>query len=91
MTVCEIVVPMEKSIPAKFYSFTATRFLTADIQNCQKSAFSAQVVFGITYALIELQSSFYAHFKAKKKFLSNDILHQYIQHSYVSKVFKYVI
>jgi hypothetical protein len=36
---CEIVVPMEISIRTKFYCFMATRFLTADIQSCQKMRF----------------------------------------------------
>jgi hypothetical protein len=43
--ICEIVVPMEISIPAKFYCFMNTRFLTAYIQICQKKrVFLAQVV-----------------------------------------------
>jgi hypothetical protein len=66
---CEIVVPMEISIPAKFYCFMATRFLKADIQSCQKTHFlgtSCLTKSGITSALIEIQSSFYAHFKATK-------------------------
>jgi hypothetical protein len=41
---CEIVVPMEISIPAKFYCFMATIFLEADIQSYQKRVFWAQVV-----------------------------------------------
>jgi hypothetical protein len=32
----EIVVPIEISIPAKFYCVVTTIFLTADIQNCKK-------------------------------------------------------
>jgi hypothetical protein len=36
MIFCDIVVPMGISIPAKFYCFMATRFLTADIQICKK-------------------------------------------------------
>jgi hypothetical protein len=36
---CEIVVPVEISIPARFYCFMATRLLTADIQSCQKTRF----------------------------------------------------
>jgi hypothetical protein len=44
MTFCEIVVPMEISIPAKFSCFMNTRFLRADIQRCQKLVFWAQVV-----------------------------------------------
>jgi hypothetical protein len=35
---CDIVVPIEISIPAKFYCFMATRFLRADIQSCQKNS-----------------------------------------------------
>jgi hypothetical protein len=65
----EIVVPMEASIPAKFYWFTATRFLRVDIQSCQKTNFlgtSCLRKSGITSALIEVQSSFYANFKANK-------------------------
>jgi hypothetical protein len=41
---CDIVVTMEISIPAKFYCFMATRFLTAHIQSCQKLVYLAQVV-----------------------------------------------
>jgi hypothetical protein len=47
----------------------ATTFFRADIQSRQKTSFLAQVVLkksGITSALIEIQSSFYAHFKANK-------------------------
>jgi hypothetical protein len=44
MIYCEIVVPVEISIPAKFYCFMATSFLSEDIQSCQKTRFSAQVV-----------------------------------------------
>jgi hypothetical protein len=44
MIFCEILVPMEISIPAKFYCSVATRFLTADIRSCQKANFWAQVV-----------------------------------------------
>jgi hypothetical protein len=44
MIFCEIVVPIEISIPAKFYCLMATRFSTADIQSCQKNAF-----FGTSY------------------------------------------
>jgi hypothetical protein len=61
---------MEISIPAKVYCFVATRFLPADIQSCQKklSFFSTSCLrkSGIPSALIEIQSSFYAHFKANK-------------------------
>jgi hypothetical protein len=60
---------MELSIPAKFYCFMATTFLRADIQTCQKTNFLGTGCFrksGITSALIEIQSSFYAHFKANK-------------------------
>jgi hypothetical protein len=63
---CEILVPMEINITAKFYCFMATR---ADIQSCQKTRFLATSCLrksGITSALIEIQSSFYAHFKANK-------------------------
>jgi hypothetical protein len=65
----EMVVPMGISILAKFYCFKATRFLRADIQSCQKTRFLATSCLrksGITSALIEIQSSFYAHFKANK-------------------------
>jgi hypothetical protein len=60
---------MEISIPAKFYCFMATRFLTADIQICQKTCFlttSCLRKSGITSAQIEIQNSFYGHFKANK-------------------------
>jgi hypothetical protein len=60
---------MEISIPAKFYCFLATTFLRADIQNCQKTHFLATSCLrksGITSALIELQSLFYANFKDNK-------------------------
>jgi hypothetical protein len=66
---CEIVVRIEISIPAKFYCFMATRFLTADIQSSQKTHFfctSCLRKSGITSAWIEIQSSFYAHLKANK-------------------------
>jgi hypothetical protein len=69
MISCEIVVPMEISIAAKFHWFMATRVLRADIQSCQKTSFLARSCLwksGITSTLIELQSSFYAHFKANK-------------------------
>jgi hypothetical protein len=69
MIFCDIVVPMEISIPVKFYCFIATRFLTADIQSCPKTRFlgtSCLRKSGISSALIEMQSSFYAHFKANK-------------------------
>jgi hypothetical protein len=39
MNFCEIVIPMEISIPAKFYCFMATRFLRADILSCQETNF----------------------------------------------------
>jgi hypothetical protein len=42
MIFCEIVVPTEIRIPAKFYCFMATRFLRADIQSCK--TFNAQVM-----------------------------------------------
>jgi hypothetical protein len=35
---------MDIIIPANFYYFMATRFLRADIQNCQKHFFFAEVV-----------------------------------------------
>jgi hypothetical protein len=57
------------SIPAKFYCFMATRFLAADIQSCQKTRFfctSCLRKSGITSAWIEIQSSFYAYFKANE-------------------------
>jgi hypothetical protein len=67
MIFCEIVVPVGVSIPAKFYCFIATRFLRANIQNCKKKTrfFSTRCLRKsvITSALIEIQSSFYAHFK----------------------------
>jgi hypothetical protein len=66
---CEILVPMEISIPAKFYCFMATRFLRADIQNCQKTCVLATSCLrknSMTSALVEIRSSFYANFKANK-------------------------
>jgi hypothetical protein len=54
---CQIVVPMERSIPAKFYCLKGTRVLTADIQICQKSSFFGTCHLrksGITSALIEI-------------------------------------
>jgi hypothetical protein len=47
----------------------ATTFLRADIQSCQKTRFLATSCLrksGITSALIEIQHSFYAHFKENK-------------------------
>jgi hypothetical protein len=88
----EIVDPMEISIPAKFYRFMATTFLRPDIQSFKKTCFlatSCQRKSGITSALNEIQSSFYAHFKANKMPFPIDLLHQYIQHSYVFKVFRF--
>jgi hypothetical protein len=67
--ICEIVVPIEISIPAKFYCFMATSFLASGIQSCQKTRFfgtSCLRKSGITSAQIEIQSSFYAHFKANE-------------------------
>jgi hypothetical protein len=58
---CEIVVPMEISIPAKFYCFMATKFFRSDIQSCKKKlvflATSCLRKSGITSASIEKQSS----------------------------------
>jgi hypothetical protein len=51
----------------------ATGFLRADIQSCKKIHFlgtGSRRKSGITSAVIEIQSSFYAHFKAKKLPLS---------------------
>jgi hypothetical protein len=68
MIFCEIVVPMEIGIPAKFDYFMATGFLRIDIRSCQKKVFfvwrggtSYLGKSGITSALIEIQSSFYVH------------------------------
>jgi hypothetical protein len=36
---CEIVVAMDISIPAKFYCFKTIRFLRGDIKSCQKNSF----------------------------------------------------
>jgi hypothetical protein len=69
MIFCDIVVPIEISIPAKFYCLIATKFLTADIQSCQKMRFVGKSCLrksGITSARIQIQSSFYAHFKANE-------------------------
>jgi hypothetical protein len=69
MFFCEIVVPMEISIPAKFYCFMATRLLRADIQICQITRFLTTSFLrksGITSTLIEIQSLFYSHFKANE-------------------------
>jgi hypothetical protein len=44
MVFCEIVVPVEISIPATFHCFLATRILRADIQSCQEAHFWAQVL-----------------------------------------------
>jgi hypothetical protein len=68
---CEIVVQIEISIPAKFYCFMPTGFLTADVQFCKKKkrAFfgtSCLRKSGITSARIKIHSSFYAHFKANE-------------------------
>jgi hypothetical protein len=60
------------NILAKFCCFMATRFWTADIQNCQKEKehffFGTNCIrkSGMTSALIEAQSSFYAHFRANE-------------------------
>jgi hypothetical protein len=65
----DIEVPMEISIPAKFYWFLATRFLRADIQSWQKTCFlgtSCLRKSGTTATLTKIQSSFYPHFKANK-------------------------
>jgi hypothetical protein len=65
----EIVIPMDISIAAKFYCFMTTRFLTADIQIVKKRVFFGTICIrksGITFARLEIQSSFYAHFKANK-------------------------
>jgi hypothetical protein len=69
----------------------ATTILKADIQSCQKNV-QARIhrKIGLTSAVIETQGSFYAHFKARNT-LSNDLLQQYNQHSYVTKVSKSVI
>jgi hypothetical protein len=83
----ETVVPKEISIPAKFYCFMATRFFRADIRSCQP-VFRAQVALeksGITSGLIEIQSLFYAHFKANKIPFPVTC---YTQHRYVFKVLK---
>jgi hypothetical protein len=47
----------------------ANRFLTPDIQSCEKTHFLATNGLrknGITFALIEIQIAFYAHFKANE-------------------------
>jgi hypothetical protein len=44
MVFCEIVDPVELSIPATFHCFMVTRILRADIQSCQKAHFWAQVL-----------------------------------------------
>jgi hypothetical protein len=92
MISCEIVVQMQVSIPAKFYCFMATSFLTAYIQSCQRTCFLAQVFLektSITSALIEIWSSFYPLFNVNKMPFPVNLLHQYIQHSYVLKVFEF--
>jgi hypothetical protein len=69
MIFCEIVVPMEISIPAKLYCFMVNRFLKADIWSCQKTCFlgtSSLRKSGIPSVLIEIQDSFYAQFKSNK-------------------------
>jgi hypothetical protein len=68
MIYCEIVVTMEISISAKFSCFMSTRLLRADIQNCRKTFFGTHCLrkSGIISALIHIQNSFYAHFKANK-------------------------
>jgi hypothetical protein len=91
MITCEIVVPVEISIPAKFCWFMATRFLRADIQSCKKTRFLASNCLrksGITSAFIEIQSSFILISKLIKCPFQWPIT-QYIQHSYVFKVFKF--
>jgi hypothetical protein len=60
---------MDRSIPANFYCFMTTKFLRADIQSCQKTHFfgtSCLRKSGITSVIIEIQSSFYTHFRANK-------------------------
>jgi hypothetical protein len=65
-----IVDPVEVLILAKCYCFMATRFLRVDIQSCQKNCFFLGTNYlrksNITSSFIELQSLFYAHFKANK-------------------------
>jgi hypothetical protein len=66
---CEIVVPMEISIPAKFYCLWPLEFWEQTSKVVRKLVFLATSCLrksGITSALIEIQSSFYAHFKANK-------------------------
>jgi hypothetical protein len=43
---CEIIFPVEKSIPAKFSCCMATRILRPQIQSFQKTIFLAQFIFG---------------------------------------------
>jgi hypothetical protein len=83
---------MEISILAKFYCFMATSFLRADIQNCQKTRFfgtSCLRKSGVTSALIEIQGSFYAHFKANKMPFPMTYYTNIFKHSYVFRVFKF--
>jgi hypothetical protein len=64
-----VFVRLAISIPAKFYCFMTTRFLTADIQICQKTSLfgtSCLRKSGITSTRIEEQILFYAHFKANE-------------------------
>jgi hypothetical protein len=68
MMFCEIIVPVEKHIPVKFYFFMTISFLRADIQICQKYRFFGTSCLrkgDITSTLIEAQSSF-AYFKDNK-------------------------
>jgi hypothetical protein len=69
MIFCEITVPNEISIPAKFYCFMATRFWTADIKFVKKHVFFGTGCLreiGVSSVWIEIHSSFYAHFKANE-------------------------
>jgi hypothetical protein len=69
MIFCEIIVPMEISILAKFCCFMDTTVWTADIQSCQKAYFLGTGCLrqgGITSAPTETQNTFHAHFEAKK-------------------------
>jgi hypothetical protein len=78
MIFCEIVVPMEVSIPAKFYCFMATRF-------CQKE------FWGTIFLRRNGIPSHFMFISKPLNALSNDLLCQYIQHGYVFKVFKFDI
>jgi hypothetical protein len=92
MIFCGIVVPIEMGVPVKFCSFVAAGGFREDIQSCQRTYFLATSCLregGMASALIEIRSSFYAHFGANNNAISSGLLLRYIQQSCVFKVFKF--